>query len=82
MRPTQSEAKTNPISNSRNDREGRYFFYSCPGLDLWSVGATRQEAEKKLREGVLLLLMRCSRYDELDYFLKAGCFMAVEVHSS
>jgi predicted RNase H-like HicB family nuclease len=75
--------ETYPTSDSRNDkREGRYFFYSCPGLDLWSVGATRQEAEEKLREGVLLLLMRCSRYDELDYFLRAGCFRAVEVHSS
>jgi len=70
-------------SNLRNiKRETRHFFFSCPALDLWSVGATRKEAEKRLREELLMLLMRCSRYDELDFFLDDGCFDAVEVHAS
>jgi len=75
--------ETNQNPNSRNDRKaGRYFFFSCPGLDLWSVGASRQEAERKLREEMLLLLLRCSRYDELDYFLIDSCFTTVEVRAS
>ena len=71
---------------TRNERErnkeGRYFFFACPGLDIWSVGATRKEAESRLREEMLMLLMRCSRYDELDYFLRESCFATVEVRAS
>jgi hypothetical protein len=74
---------TNPKSNSVNNRkETRHFFFSCPGLDIWSVGATREEAKRKLREEMLMLLMRCSRYDELDYFLMDSCFASVEVRAS
>jgi hypothetical protein len=65
-----------------NKAETRHYFFSCPALDLWSVGATRMEAERKLRDEMLMLLMRCSRYDELDIFLRAGCFDAVEVRAS
>jgi len=73
----------NPKSDSvNNKKESRYFFFSCPALDIWSVGATRKEAERKLREEMLMLLMRCSRYDELDYFLRDSCFATVEVRAS
>jgi hypothetical protein len=65
-----------------NKRETRHFFFACPALDIWSVGATRQEAERKLREEMLMLLMRCSRYDELDYFLMESCFNTIEVRPS
>jgi len=82
-----SERKIKPMAlDTRDergrDKEGRYFFFACPGLDIWSVGATRKEAEKKLREEMLMLLMRCSRYDELDYFLRESCFVTVEVRAS
>ncbi len=60
----------------------KYFFFSCPALEIWSVGATRKEAERKLREEMQMLLMRCSRYDELDYFLTDSCFETVEVKAS
>ncbi len=71
---------TNRNSNPENyKREGRHYFFACPALDIWSVGATRQEAERKLREELLMLLMRCSRYDELDYFLMDSCFATHEV---
>lgn len=69
-------------SASNHKPEARYFFYACPALDIWSVGATRREAERRLRDEMLMLLMRCSRYDELDLFLKADCFEAVEVRAS
>jgi len=75
--------ETTPRLNSANHKkEARYFFFSCPALEIWSVGATRKEAERKLREEMLMLLMRCSRYDELDYFLTDSCFATVEVRAS
>jgi hypothetical protein len=65
-----------------NKREARHYFFACPALDIWSVGVTRQEAERKLQEELLMLLMRCSRYDELDYFLMDSCFSTFEVRPS
>jgi hypothetical protein len=79
MKETAENRKISPASNKIGSR---YFFFSCPALDLWSVGATRKEAERRLRDEMLMLLMRCSRYDELDLFLSAGCFDAVEVRAS
>jgi hypothetical protein len=73
----------NQNSNLESDKmENRHFFFVCPALDIWSVGATRQEAERKLQEEMLMLLMRCSRYDELDYFLMDSCFSTREVRPS
>lgn len=79
MKATAANRKTNFVNNRA---ETRHFFFSCPALDIWSVGVTRKEAERKLHEEMLMLLMRCSRYDELDYFLNDGCFDAVELHAS
>jgi hypothetical protein len=79
MKATAANQKSN---SENNKRETRHFFFSCPGLDIWSVGASRKEAERKLREEMLMLLMRCSRYDELDYFLMDSCFATVEVRAS
>jgi hypothetical protein len=79
MKATTTTRKSRPESSW--GKPG-HFFYSCPALDIWSLGATRKEAERNLREELLLLLMRCSRYDELDYFLMDNCFAMVEVHPS
>ena len=79
MKATTANRNSNPENNKR---EARHFFFACPALDIWSVGATRQEAERKLREEMLMLLMRCSRYDELDYFLMDSCFSTFEVRPS
>jgi hypothetical protein len=79
MKASIENKKTSPVYHRS---EARYFFFACPALDIWSVGATRLEAEKKLRDEMLMLLMRCSRYDELEYFLDARCFDAVEVRAS
>jgi hypothetical protein len=79
MKATAAKRNTNSMNHKT---ETRHFFYACPALDLWSVGATRKEAERKLREEMLMLLMRCSRYDELDYFLLDSCFATVEVRAS
>jgi len=79
MKATTANRNSSPEINKK---ETRHFFFSCPALDIWSVGATRHEAERRLREEVLMLLMRCSRYDELDHFLMDSCFNTFEVRPS
>jgi hypothetical protein len=80
---TMKETTLNRNSNLENyKKESRHYFFACPALDIWSVGASRQEAERKLHEEMLMLLMRCSRYDELDYFLMDSCFTTLEVRPS
>ena len=59
--------------------ETRHFFSSCPGLDLWAVGKTREEAERRIREDVQILLARCSKYDELDRLIEDRCLKTVEI---
>ena len=62
--------------------ETRHFFYSCPGLDLWSVGKTREEAERRLREDIAVLLTRCSKYSALDKLLEDRASAALEIRAS
>jgi predicted RNase H-like HicB family nuclease len=57
----------------------RYFFYGCPGFDVWSVGKTREEAERRLKKDLQLLLARCSKYNSLDKMLSDSGFTNVEV---
>jgi hypothetical protein len=58
-----TESGPEEINNST-----RHFFCSCPNLDLWAVGRSREEAENTLREEVRLLLARCrdSLYQPLN----------------
>jgi predicted RNase H-like HicB family nuclease len=51
-------------------KETRHYFYSCPSLDLWSVGNTREEAERKLEEAIQILLSRCSKYGHPERTLR------------
>ncbi|MFZ2054421.1 MAG: hypothetical protein WAU81_09505 [Candidatus Aminicenantales bacterium] len=78
------KAKTTPRESTPLDiqAETRHFFYSCPGLDLWSVGRTREEAERRLREDVQILLARCSKYDDLDKLLEDRCLKTYEIRYS
>lgn len=78
MKGTAAMKETNPIDNI----EMRHFFYSCPGLDLWAVGRTREEAERKLREEIAVLLMRCSKYNALDKLLEDRASASLEVRPS
>lgn len=66
------KSKMTPQVSTHSDiqMETRHFFYTCPSLDLWSVGRTREEAERRLREDVQILLARCSKYSELDRLLE------------
>jgi hypothetical protein len=78
MKGTEAMKETNLMDNI----EMRHFFYSCPGLDLWAVGRTREEAERKLREEIAVLLTRCSKYDALDTLLEDRASAAIEVRPS
>jgi predicted RNase H-like HicB family nuclease len=60
-------------------KEPEYFYYYCPVLDLWSVGKTKEEAERKLKEDLRLLLTRCSKHDTLDKVLSDCGFTTVEI---
>ncbi len=62
-------------------RESKYFFFYCPGLDLWSVGRTREEAKKKINEEMRLLIARCSRYPEFEKNLCHCHLSALEINA-
>lgn len=75
------KSKTTPQASTHSDiqRETRHFFYTCPSLDLWSVGRTREEAEKRLREDVQILIARCSKYSDLDRLLEDRYLKNIEI---
>lgn len=60
----------------------RHFFYSCPGLDLWAVGKTSEEARRTLWEEIAILLMRCSKYSPLDKLLEDRAARSLEIRPS
>ncbi len=59
----------------------RHFFYSCPCLDLWAVGKTREEARRMLREEIAVLLMRCSKYSPLEKLLEDRACASLEIRA-
>ena len=60
----------------------RHFFCSCPNLDLWAVGRTREEAETTLREEILLLLARCQDYLDGAETLTGKSYATVAIRPS
>jgi predicted RNase H-like HicB family nuclease len=60
-------------------KEPNYCLFYCPALDLWSVGKTREEAERNLKEDLRLLLTRCSKYTTLDKVLSDCGFTTVQI---
>jgi predicted RNase H-like HicB family nuclease len=55
-------AETRDPTPTEIKKETRHYFYSCPSLDLWSVGNSKEEAERRLREEIEILLSRCLKY--------------------
>jgi hypothetical protein len=78
MKGTAAMKETNQVENI----ELRHYFYSCPGLDLWAVGRTREEAERRLKEEIAVLLTRCSKYNPLDKLLEDRASASLEVRPS
>ncbi len=43
-------------------KDSGYQLYFCPDLDLLVVARTREEAEKKFKEDLQMLISMCARY--------------------
>jgi hypothetical protein len=43
-------------------KDSTYQLYFCPDLDLLVVARTREEAEKKFKEDLQMLISMCARY--------------------
>jgi len=74
-----TSAKTTVSIPIKIKKEPKYSLFYCPVLDLWSVGKTSEEAERKLKEDLQLLLTRCSKYNSLDKVLSDCGFTTVEI---
>ena len=53
-------------------KEVRYYFASCPTLDIWACGKTQQSAIESLKETLQLFLTYCFDHGTLEMVLK-GC---------
>jgi hypothetical protein len=78
MKPRTPLAGSNPAEMRT---ENRHYFHHCPGLDLWSVGKSRDEAEIKLKEEIHALLARCSKYEGPDIPRSARAYETYEMTS-
>jgi predicted RNase H-like HicB family nuclease len=78
MRTSEKTTVSIPIQIKQ---EPKYFLFYCPVLELWSVGKTKEEAERNLKEDLRLLLTRCSKYKTLDKVLSESGFTTVEIRA-
>jgi predicted RNase H-like HicB family nuclease len=76
-----TSAKTTVSIPIQIKKEPKYFLFYCPVLDLWSMGKTKDEAERNLKEDLRLLLTRCSKYKALDQVLSDCGFTTVEIRA-
>ena len=53
-------------------KEVRYYFASCPTLDVWACGKTQVDAVKNLKDTLQLFLAHCFDRGTLEMVLK-GC---------
>ncbi len=60
-------------------RHSKHFFYSCPKLDLWALGRTREEAETNLKEEIRWLLARCREHLDCADSLTGNGYATVEI---
>ncbi|MFQ6052555.1 MAG: type II toxin-antitoxin system HicB family antitoxin [Candidatus Hydrothermarchaeota archaeon] len=58
-------------------KKQKYYVSSCPILDVWSQGETREKAVSNLREALQLFLIDCYERGTLDKVLKECGFTAV-----
>ena len=55
-------------------KKANYFVSSCPVLDVWSQGETKEKAIENLREALQLFLLDCFERGTLDKVLKESGF--------
>ena len=62
-------------------KQGKYYFCYCPIFDFWAVGRTQEEAWRRLKEDLYLLLTRCSRYEARDRIIPDYSFATAEIRA-
>jgi len=63
-------------------KKKKWFVSSCPVLDIYSQGETKEKALENLIEAVRLFFISCYERGTLDNALKESGFKAVEIKSS
>jgi predicted RNase H-like HicB family nuclease len=59
-------------------RERRYFVSTCPILDVWSQGETKEKALQNLAEALKLFFFSCFERGTLNQVLKDSGFKHIE----
>lgn len=59
--------------------QAKYYFCYCPIYDFWSVGRTREEAWRRLKEDLFLLMTKCSRHESRDKVYKEYSYHRAEI---
>ncbi len=79
MKTTATPSESTPVEIRMANR---HFVYYCPGLDLWAVGRTREEAEMTLKEEIRQLLMKCRAYLDPAESINGNSYTLVEIRPS
>jgi len=79
MRWNMKTSRTTTSNPRKNKNQAKFYFCYCPIYDFWSVGKTREEAWRKLKEDLFILLMRCSRYESRDKIIRESAFAPLEI---
>jgi predicted RNase H-like HicB family nuclease len=61
----------------KKEKHGRIYISSCPVLDVFSQGESRQKALDNLREALQLFFVSCFERGTLDAVLKSAGFRAI-----
>ena len=59
----------------------KYYFCYCPIYDFWSVGKTKEEAWRRLKEDLFLLMKKCSWYESRDKIFKEYTYARAEIRA-
>ena len=79
MKTTATRSESTPVEIRMVNR---HFVYYCPGLDLWAVGRTREEAELTLKEEIRQLLIKCRAYLDPTESINGNSYAMVEIRPS
>ena len=82
MRWTMKTSGTTTASTPKQIKnQAKYYFCYCPIYDFWSVGRTKEEAWKRLKEDLCILLMKCSRYESRDKVFQEYAYTRAEIRA-
>jgi predicted RNase H-like HicB family nuclease len=82
MRWTMKTSATATSSTPKQIKnQTKYYFCYCPIYDFWSVGRTREEAWRRLKEDLFLLLTKCSRHESRDKVFKEYAYTRAEIRA-